>query len=238
MSADLLLIEGLRLGYGRNDVIHGIDLRVPEGAIVSMIGANGAGKSSTLRGISGLLRPRAGSILFEGENIAGKPPHRIAQRGLVQVPEGRQVFANMTVAENLAAGAWLVSSKAEAQKRLDGVLARFPRLAERLSQQAGYLSGGEQQMLAIGRALMARPKLLLLDEPSMGLAPMIVAEIFEIILQIRAKGSTILLVEQNARAALAISDYSYVVESGAIALEGAGAEIANNPAVMAAYLGI
>jgi branched-chain amino acid transport system ATP-binding protein len=238
LRPDLLAVESLRLGYGRNDVIHGIDLRVQEGAIVSLIGANGAGKSSILRGLSGLLRPRAGSILFFGDNIAGEPPHRIVRRGLVQVPEGRQVFANMTVAENLAAGAWLVSNKAEARRRLDGALARFPRLAERLSQQAGTLSGGEQQMLAIGRALMAQPKLLLLDEPSMGLAPMIVAEIFEIILKIRAEGSTILLVEQNARAALAISDYSYVVESGTIALEGAGAEIAHDPAVMAAYLGI
>jgi branched-chain amino acid transport system ATP-binding protein len=238
LRSDLLVVQGLRLGYGRNDVLHGMDLRVPQGAIVSLIGANGAGKSTTMRGISGLLRPRAGSILFAGDNIAGWPPHRIVRRGLVQVPEGRQVFANMTVAENLAAGAWLVSNKAEAHRRLDGALARFPRLAERLSQPAGTLSGGEQQMLAIGRALMAQPKLLLLDEPSMGLAPMIVAEIFEIILKIRAQGSTILLVEQNARAALAIADYCYVVESGTIALEGTGAEIAQNPAVMAAYLGI
>jgi branched-chain amino acid transport system ATP-binding protein len=238
MSGDLLRVEGLRLGYGRSDVVHGIDLFVPKGAIVSLIGANGAGKTSTLRAISGLLKPRAGSIKLDGQEIAGAPPYKIAQRRLVQVPEGRQVFANLTVAENLAVGAYLVSSSAEVKRRLDEVVARFPRLGERRTQQAGYLSGGEQQMLAIGRAMMAKPEVLLLDEPSMGLAPLIVQEIFRIILQIRNDGSTILLVEQNARAALQISDYSYVIESGKIAIEGSGAEVAGNPAVMAAYLGI
>jgi branched-chain amino acid transport system ATP-binding protein len=224
MSADLLTVTGLRLGYGRSDVIHGMSFRVPRGAIVSLVGANGAGKSTTLRGLSGLLKPRAGSIRFAGREIAGEAPHKIARRRLVQVPEGRQVFAEMTVAENLAMGAYLI--------------ARFPRLGERQTQQAGYLSGGEQQMLVIGRAMMAKPELLLLDEPSMGLAPLIVEEIFRIILQIRSEGSTILLVEQNAHAALEISDYSYVIEGGKIALEGTGVEVAHNPAVMAAYLGV
>ena len=228
----------MRLGYGRADVVHGISVAVPNGAIVSLIGANGAGKSTTLRGISGLLKPRAGSIKLAGQEIAGEAAHRIAQRRLVQVPEGRQVFANMTVAENLAMGAYLVSDKAEMRRRLDEVVTRFPRLGERQTQQAGYLSGGEQQMLAIGRAIMAKPEVLLLDEPSMGLAPLIVEEIFRIILQIRRDGSTILLVEQNATAALEISDYAYVIESGKIVLEGTGAEVAHNPAVMAAYLGI
>jgi len=238
MSADLLTVNGLRLGYGRSDVIHGMSFRVPKGAIVSLVGANGAGKSTTLRGLSGLLEPRAGSIRFAGQEIAGEAPHKIARRRLVQVPEGRQVFAEMTVAENLAMGAYLVADRAEAKRRSDAVIARFPRLGERQTQQAGYLSGGEQQMLAIGRAMMAKPALLLLDEPSMGLAPLIVEEIFRIILQIRSEGSTILLVEQNAHAALEISDYSYVIEGGKIALEGTGVEVAHNPAVMAAYLGV
>jgi branched-chain amino acid transport system ATP-binding protein len=238
MTADLLRVQELRLGYTRSDVIHGISFHVPKGSIVSLIGANGAGKSTTLRGLSGLLKPRAGSITFSGQEIAGEAPHKIARRRLVQVPEGRQVFAEMTVAENLAMGAYLVTDKAEAKRRSDAVIARFPRLGERRSQQAGYLSGGEQQMLAIGRAIMAKPELLLLDEPSMGLAPLIVEEIFQIILQIRSEGSTVLLVEQNAHAALEISDYSYVIESGKIALEGTGAEVAHNPAVMAAYLGV
>jgi branched-chain amino acid transport system ATP-binding protein len=238
MTADLLTVQGLRLGYSRSDVIHGINFRVPKGAIVSLIGANGAGKSTTLRGLSGLLKPRAGSIMFSGEDIAGEAPHNITRRRLVQVPEGRQVFAEMTVAENLAMGAYLVADKAEVKRRSDATIARFPRLGERRTQQAGYLSGGEQQMLAIGRAMMAKPELLLLDEPSMGLAPLIVEEIFRIILQIRSEGSTVLLVEQNAHAALEISDYSYVIENGKIALEGTGAEVAHNPAIMAAYLGI
>jgi len=238
MSADLLTVNGLRLGYGRSDVIRGMSFRVPRGAIVSLVGANGAGKSTTLRGLSGLLKPRAGSIRFAGQEIAGEAPHKIARRRLVQVPEGRQVFAEMTVAENLAMGAYLVADRAEAKRRSDAVIARFPRLGERQTQQAGYLSGGEQQMLAIGRAMMAKPELLLLDEPSMGLAPLIVEEIFRIILQIRSEGSTILLVEQNAHAALEISDYSYVIEGGKIALEGTGVEVAHNPAVMAAYLGV
>ncbi|MFE1600742.1 ABC transporter ATP-binding protein [Methylobacterium sp. ID0610] len=239
MSA-LLTVRGLRLGYGRADVVHGLDLTVPRGRIVSLIGSNGAGKTTILRGLSGLLKPRGGEILWgDGAeaDIAGEAAYRIARRGIVQVPEGRQVFANMTVAENLRLGGYRVSN-AEAAQRQEAVVARFPRLGERLSQQAGYLSGGEQQMLAMGRALMADPKLLLLDEPSMGLAPLIVEEIFAIIAALREEGRTILLVEQNAGAALAIADDAYVLETGRVRLQGPAAEVARNPDVAAAYLGI
>jgi len=238
MTASLLSVNGLTLGYGRNPVIPGLDIEVPAGAIVALIGANGAGKTTTLRGLSGLLKARSGSsVKFDGVEIAGWPAYRIARLGIVQVPEGRQVFANMTIADNLRLGAYLVPQAAEIARRRDAVLARFPRLAERLGQQAGLLSGGEQQMLAIGRALMADPKLLLLDEPSMGLAPLIVEEIFGIIEQLKAEGRTILLVEQNAQAALEVADYAYVLETGRIKLQGPGAEIADNPEVIAAYLG-
>ncbi|HWK44289.1 MAG TPA: ABC transporter ATP-binding protein [Stellaceae bacterium] len=238
MTAPLLSVAGLTLGYGRHPVVEGLDLAVPSGAIVALIGANGAGKTTILRGLSGLLRARAGSsVTFDGIEIAGRAAYRIARLGIVQVPEGRQVFANMTIADNLRLGAYLVPQAAEIARRRDAVLARFPRLAERLGQQAGLLSGGEQQMLAIGRALMADPKLLLLDEPSMGLAPLIVEEIFGIIEQLKAEGRTILLVEQNAQAALEIADYAYVLETGRIKLHGPGAEIADNPEVIAAYLG-
>jgi branched-chain amino acid transport system ATP-binding protein len=231
----LLDIKGLRLGYGRNDVIGGIDIAVPQGGIVALIGANGAGKTTILRGISGLLKPRAGSIRFKGEEIAGRAAHRIAANGLVQVPEGRQVFAEMTVAENLAMGAYCAKGPVEAKR--EAVLARFPRLRERIGQRAGLMSGGEQQMLAIGRALMAEPEILLLDEPSMGLAPLVVDEIFAVIAGFRAEGRTVLLVEQNAGAALDIADYAYVLESGRVELHGPGPEIARNPRVVSAYLG-
>ncbi|WP_407527824.1 ABC transporter ATP-binding protein [Methylobacterium oryzisoli] len=235
----MLQVEGLRLGYGRADVVHGIDLVVPRGRIVSLIGSNGAGKTTILRGLSGLMKPRGGSIRWgeDGADLAGEAAHRIARRGIVQVPEGRQVFANMTVAENLRLGAYHAPA-AEAARRQEAVVARFPRLGERLSQQAGYLSGGEQQMLAMGRALMAEPVLLLLDEPSMGLAPLIVEEIFSIIAALRTEGRTILLVEQNASAALAIADDAYVLETGRIRLKGAAADVARNPEVTAAYLGL
>jgi branched-chain amino acid transport system ATP-binding protein len=235
----LLQVEGLRLGYGRADVVHGIDLTVPRGRIVSLIGSNGAGKTTILRGLSGLMKPRGGHIRWgqDGADLAGEAAHRIARRGIVQVPEGRQVFANMTVAENLRLGAYHAPG-AEAARRQEAVVARFPRLGERLSQQAGYLSGGEQQMLAMGRALMAEPVLLLLDEPSMGLAPLIVEEIFAIIAALRTEGRTILLVEQNASAALAIADDAYVLETGRIRLKGPAAEVARNPEVTAAYLGL
>ena len=233
----VLEVRGLRLGYNRIDAIKAIDLDVAEGAVVSLIGANGAGKTTTLRGLSGLLKARGGSIKFQGTEMAGQSAYRIARAGIVQVPEGRQVFANMTIEENLRMGAYLVSDQAEIARRRTGVLDRFPRLGERLQQLAGLLSGGEQQMLAMGRALMAEPKLLLLDEPSMGLAPLFIEEIFAIIRTLKAEGRTILLVEQNAQAALEVADHAYVLETGAIKLEGPAHEIANNPDVIAAYLG-
>jgi len=233
----MLEITGLELGYGRTLAVKGIDLSVAEGAVVCLIGANGAGKTTTLRGISGLLRPRGGRIAFNGQPVTGWSAHRIARAGIIQVPEGRQVFAEMTIAENLAMGAYLIDDSAEIARRRDAVLARFPRLAERIGQLAGYLSGGEQQMLALGRAMMADPKVLLLDEPSMGLAPLFVEEIFRIVAELKREGRTILLVEQNAQAALDVSDYAYVVETGRIALSGTAADIAHDPRVVAAYLG-
>jgi branched-chain amino acid transport system ATP-binding protein len=233
----VLKVRGLTLGYNRTDAVKGIDLDVNKGAVVSLIGANGAGKTTTLRGLSGLLKARAGSVLFDGVEMAGRHAYRITRAGIIQVPEGRQVFANMTIEENLRMGAYLVPSQDEIARRRAGVLDRFPRLGERLTQLAGLMSGGEQQMLAIGRALMADPKLLLLDEPSMGLAPLFVEEIFAIIRTLKNEGRTILLVEQNAQAALEVSDYAYVLESGRVKLEGPAAEIADNPDVIAAYLG-
>ncbi len=230
-------VDGLEVAYGRITVVHGVGLRVPAGAVVCLIGANGAGKTTIMRAISGLVRPRAGAIRLQGEAIGGWRAHRVAAAGLRQVPEGRQCFAELTVAENLALGAYLVPGRAEIDRRRDAVLARFPRLRERLAQFAGSLSGGEQQMLAIGRALMGAPRLLLLDEPSMGLAPLFVEEIFTIIADLKAEGVTILLVEQNASAALDVSDYAYVLETGRIVLEGPAADVAANPRVTAAYLG-
>ncbi len=232
-----LEIVGLEVAYGRTLALHGISVAVPDGQVVCLIGANGAGKTTTMRAISGLVRPRAGRISFAGRDITGQPAHRIAAAGLRQVPEGRQCFAELTVAENLALGAYLVPARNEVARRQDGVLARFPRLRERLGQLAGSMSGGEQQMLAIGRALMGAPRLLLLDEPSMGLAPLFVEEIFAIIAALKADGTTILLVEQNASAALDVADHAYVLENGRIALSGPAADVANDPGVAAAYLG-
>jgi branched-chain amino acid transport system ATP-binding protein len=237
LPAPLLEVRGLVLGYGRTDAVKGIDLSVEAGRVVTLIGANGAGKTTTLRGLSGLLRPRGGSIRLAGNDISSLAANRIARLGIVQVPEGRQVFANMSIDENLRMGAYLLSDRAEEARRRERVLARFPRLAERHTQSAGLLSGGEQQMLAIGRAMMADPKLLLLDEPSMGLAPRFVEEIFRIISEFKAEQRTILLVEQNARAALEIADQAYVLESGRITLSGPAAQVANDPSVVAAYLG-
>jgi branched-chain amino acid transport system ATP-binding protein len=233
----LLDVRGLVLGYGRTDAVKGIDLSIEAGRVVTLIGANGAGKTTTLRGLSGLLRARAGSIRLAGNDISWLAANRIARLGMVQVPEGRQIFANMTIDENLRMGAYLLSNRAEEARRRDRVLARFPRLAERHTQSAGLLSGGEQQMLAIGRAMMADPKLLLLDEPSMGLAPRFVEEIFRIISEFKAEHRTILLVEQNARAAREIADEAYVLESGRITLSGPASQVANDPNVLAAYLG-
>jgi branched-chain amino acid transport system ATP-binding protein len=235
--ASLLEVKDLAVAYGGIAAVKGIALEARAGQAVSLIGANGAGKTTTLRALSGLLKARAGSMRFEGRELLNAPAHRIARLGIAHVPEGRQIFANMTVAENLRMGAYLAASGQEIEARRDRVLARFPRLAERLGQLAGLLSGGEQQMLAMGRALMGRPKLLLLDEPSMGLAPLFVEEIFRIIAELKAEGQAILLVEQNASAALDISDYAYVLENGQIRLKGPAAEIAQNPEVAAAYLG-
>ena len=232
-----LEIDGLEVAYGRIAALRGISLVVAEGQVACLIGANGAGKTTTMRAISGLLRPRAGRIQFGGRDIVGQAAHRIAAAGLRQVPEGRQCFAELTVAQNLALGAYLVPSRVEIARRQDGVLARFPRLRERLGQLAGSMSGGEQQMLAIGRALMGAPRLLMLDEPSMGLAPLFVEEIFSIIAALKAEGTTILLVEQNASAALDVADHAYVLETGRIVLSGPAAEVARDPAVAAAYLG-
>ena len=236
-SAAGLEIEQLEVAYGRIVVVHGVSLHVPAGTIVCLIGANGAGKTTVMRAISGLVRPRAGAIRFGGQPIARWKAHRIAAAGLRQVPEGRQCFAELTVDENLMLGAYLVPGRAEIGRRREAVLLRFPRLRERLRQFAGSLSGGEQQMLAIGRALMGAPRLLLLDEPSMGLAPLFVEEIFAIIAALKADGTTILLVEQNASAALEVSDYAYVLETGRIVLEGRAEAVAADPRVMAAYLG-
>lgn len=230
-----LSIEGLHIAYGRTEAVKGVDLRIEPGQIVCLIGANGAGKTSIMRAVSGLRPPRAGRIRFDGTDITGWAPHRIAAAGLRQVPEGRQIFAELTVAENLRIGAWLEPEAA--LRREAAMLARFPRLGERRSQLAGSLSGGEQQMLALARALMGAPKLLLLDEPSMGLAPLFVEEIFAIIAGLKSDGVTILLVEQNASAALEIADYAYVLETGRIVLQGPATDIAENPAVIAAYLG-
>jgi branched-chain amino acid transport system ATP-binding protein len=232
-----LEVTGLTVAYGRTEAVRGIDLNVADGEVVCLIGANGAGKTTTLRALCGQLRPTAGRIRLDGADIAGRRPHRIAALGMVLVPEGRQVFATLTVAENLAIGAWLEGDGGERLRRRDRVLARFPRLRERAHQPAGALSGGEQQMLAIGRALMAAPRLLLLDEPSMGLAPLVVDEIFGIIAELKREGVTILLVEQNASAALEIAERAYVLETGRIALSGAAWQVASNPGIAAAYLG-
>jgi branched-chain amino acid transport system ATP-binding protein len=233
----LLAIRGLVLAYGKIVAVKGVDLTVETGRVACLIGANGAGKTTILRGISGLLRPRAGEIVFAGKTISRLAPHAIARMGVVQVPEGRQIFARMTVGENLRMGAFLVTDAREVRRRIEEVVALFPRLAERLGETAGLLSGGEQQMLAMGRGLMAQPKVLLLDEPSMGLAPMLVEEIFGMIAALKASGRTILLVEQNARLALDVADDAYVLENGRIRLAGSAQQIATDPRVVSAYLG-
>ncbi len=232
-----LELTDLVVNYGRTQAVRGVSLVVPPGQVVALIGANGAGKTTIMRTISGLLRPRSGRVRFDGADITGWKAHRIAAAGLLQVPEGRQCFAELTVAENLALGAYLVPERAEIARRQDAVLTRFPRLAERLQQLAGSLSGGEQQMLAIGRALMGAPRLLLLDEPSMGLAPLFVDEIFGIVASLKREGTTILLVEQNASAALEIADEAYVLETGRVVLSGAASVVADDAGVVAAYLG-
>jgi branched-chain amino acid transport system ATP-binding protein len=234
----MLEIKDLSVSYGAITALRGISLSVPSGSIVTLIGANGAGKTTTLKTVSGLLRPKAGEIFYHGKNIAGRPPHQIVKLGLSHVPEGRMIFANLTVMENLQMGAYLQRDRQAVRRELDFVFAMFPRLQERGQQIAGTLSGGEQQMLAIGRALMSRPRLLLLDEPSLGLAPLLVKTIFEKIVEInRQQGITILLVEQNANLALEVSNYGYVLETGKITLQGGSAALRQNPQVKSAYLG-
>ena len=232
-----LEIKDLHVSYGGIRALKGVDLTVEEGQIVTLIGANGAGKSTTLRAISGLQKPQSGSILYGGEELVGLPAKEIVRRGIIHVPEGRRVFPDMTVAENLKIGAFLRSDKDGIASDMEYVYTLFPRLKERSWQLAGTLSGGEQQMLAVGRALMSRPKVLMMDEPSLGLAPLIVKDIFSIIRRVNEDGITVLLIEQNANAALRIADYGYVQETGTIALTGTGEELLKNESVREAYLG-
>jgi len=233
----LLEIDGLVARYGRITALKGISLHVDEGEIVTLIGANGAGKTTTLRAISGLIRPASGRISFDGKDLRGVAPHAIVRLGIGHSPEGRRVFPRMTVRENLELGAYTRSSKREIAEDTEHVLETFPRLRERLDQRAGTMSGGEQQMLAIGRALMGRPRLLLLDEPSLGLAPLFVQTIFEVIRQINARGTTILLIEQNATQALAVATRGYVLEVGSVAHEDTSANLRASVTVQEAYLG-
>jgi len=232
----ILNVTGLQVHYGVIEAVKGIDLTLDEGKITTLLGANGAGKSTTLLALSGLLRATAGSIMFDGLELRALAPHRIVDRGLVQVPEGREILTTLTVRENLLLGAYRRRQRDEIDADLGQVLRQFPRLRERLDGAAGNLSGGEQQMLAIARALMARPRLLLLDEPSMGLAPLLVQEIFKTVRALNERGLTILLVEQNVRQALKIADYAYVMENGKIVLAGS-AELLDDPKIIDAYLG-
>ena len=238
----MLVVSDLHAGYGLSEVLVGTSLEVKAGTVVALIGANGAGKTTTMRAISGLVRPSKGSVLLDGQPVQGLPPSRIARLGLAHSPEGRKVFGPLSVEDNLLLGAYrrlprFFGFHARAERDLDRVYGLFPRLRERKRQQAGTLSGGEQQMLAIGRALMAAPKVMLLDEPSMGLAPVIVQEVFRTIQRLKQEGMTMLLVEQFAKTALAVADYAYVMERGRVAVEGPPAELRKNERVLAAYLG-
>ncbi len=233
----ILEIRNLNVFYGEIQALHDVSFKVCQGEIVALIGANGAGKSTTLRTISGLLKPKSGVIIFENKPIHYLPGHKIARLGIAHVPEGRKPFANLTVYENLRLGAYLINDSQIIRNTMERIFNSFPRLKERLSQSAGTLSGGELQMLAIARALMSRPKLLMLDEPSMGLSPILVNEIFNIIKEINAQGTSILLVEQNAHKALSISHYAYVLETGRVIMEGSGKSLHENPRVKEAYLG-
>lgn len=234
----MLTIENLNVHYGGIQALRGISLEVPEGQIVALIGANGAGKSTTLRAISGIVKPSSGHIVFDGQDLTELEAHEIVEKGVVMVPEGRRVFPDMTVLENLYLGAHIRTDQEGINRDLERAFELFPRLKERETQHAGTLSGGEQQMLALGRAMMSRPKLLTMDEPSLGLAPILVEQVFGIIRRIHEEGRTILLVEQNARAALEVADYGYILESGEVVLEGLGPELAQNDDVRKAYLGI
>jgi branched-chain amino acid transport system ATP-binding protein len=232
----MLIVEALHTSYGAIAALQGISFEVPSGGVVALVGANGAGKSTTLNTISGLLIPRGGTVRFEDRDITGWRADRVASLGLVQVPEGRQILAPLTVEENLLVGAYTRRDGA-IRDDLAATYRRFPRLVERRNQVAGSLSGGEQQMLAIGRALMARPRLLMLDEPSLGLAPLLVKDVFRIIAELKQQGATILLVEQNARKALEVADYAYVLESGRVVQHGPAADLRNEPTIVEAYLG-
>lgn len=236
-ASKMLEVEDLNVYYGAIHALKGINFYLNRGEIVALIGANGAGKSTTLNTISGLLRPRKGRVIFENEDITQTSADQIVQKGIVQVPEGRKIFATLTVEENLEMGAFTRKDKVEIKRSMENVFQLFPRLAERRSQLGGTLSGGEQQMLAIARGLMSRPRLMLLDEPSMGLAPLLVEQIFSIIQDINAQGTSILLVEQNAQMALSIADRAYVLETGRVVLEGPGQELLHNEMVVEAYLG-
>ena len=236
MAETLLSVNDLHVSYGAIKAVRGISFDIKKGEIVTLIGANGAGKSTTLNTIAGLIKPDEGVVEFKGESIVGVKAHKIVERGLALCPEGRRVFAQMSVAENLDMGGY-TRSDAENRETIEHVYERFPRLRERMGQSAGTLSGGEQQMLAVGRALMSRPKLLMMDEPSLGLAPLVVRDIFSIIQEINKQGVTILLIEQNANMALKIADVGYVLETGRITLTGSGKDLLSNDAVRAAYLG-
>lgn len=233
----MLTVSDLNVNYGKIRAVRNLSLEVGEGEIVSLIGTNGAGKTTTLMAISGLLKPRSGSIRFQGKEIAGTSPVKIVDSGIVQVPEGRQVFSKLTVEENLRMGGFSVKETGKIRQRIDEVNALFPILAQRRDQKAGSLSGGEQQMLAIGRALVSGAKLLLLDEPSLGLAPIVVGQVFHVIQQLREQGLSILLIEQNAADAMAISDRTYIIETGEIAMEGSSRDLAKDPRVQSVYLG-
>lgn len=233
----MLSIQNLTTSYGQIKAIRGISLEVPEGKIVSLIGANGAGKTTTMRTIAGQLKPESGSIVFRGQRIDGSKPHQIVKTGLALVPEGRQILGKMTVLENLEMGAFQRNDAQGIKEDMEKMMGWFPILRERLTQLGGTMSGGQQQMLAIARALMSRPKLLLLDEPSMGLAPIVVSDIFKVIKQINAEGTTVLIVEQNVKQALKIADYGYVLEAGQIVLDGTAESLLNDERVKEAYLG-
>jgi len=240
MSSVLLAVDGLEVAYGKIRAVRGVSFSVDAGAVVTLIGANGAGKTTTLRTLSGLLQPSAGTVAFEGRRIDGVAPHEIVELGIAHVPEGRRIFPRMSVRENLELGAFSRTGRSPPQEvaaDLDRVFGLFPVLAERRRQAGGTLSGGEQQMLAIGRALMSRPRLLMLDEPSMGLSPIMMNLIFTTLAELKAQGTTILLVEQNAQAALALADHAYVVETGSVVLEGSAADLAASEQVRKAYLG-
>lgn len=233
----MLNVDNLQVYYGAIHALQGVSFQLEKGEIVALIGANGAGKSTVLNTISGILRPREGAVAFEGQDIHTTAPQDIVRKGVIQVPEGRKVFSRMTVTENLEMGAYTYTDRAAIERDLEAVFERFPRLRERRNQLGGTLSGGEQQMLAIGRGLMAHPKLLLLDEPSMGLSPILVEQIFDIIQDINEQGTSILLVEQNAQMALAIADRAYVLETGKITLQGRGDDLLQDQNVIKAYLG-